>query len=369
MKKVLNIVPYQYLPFFSGGQKFIAQFNQSLAEQCVLHVAGTGDNDASLAKNYSFYRLLKKSRSRYLDISSFFRIKKLIKEQEIDTVIIEHPYLGWLGWLLKKSCKIQLIVHTHNIEYERFRTLSKSWWSVLKLYESWVLRKADAVFCISEEDRQWMIQQLQLKPEKCLLVPYGINQKSMPLDKQQCKELVCSKHGFNPQHSLLFFNGLLDYEPNLDALHIILEQINPLLLQSSLQYNILVAGKRLPAELNELKAWKSQHIHYAGFVDDIELYFKSADLFLNPVQSGGGVKTKMIESIAFGTTVISTKSGAIGIEENVCDGKLVTGADNDWINFTTAIVDNSKTSTETPAAYYGFYYWENIIKKIISSLA
>lgn len=369
MKKILNIVPYQYLPFFSGGQKFIAQFNQSLGEQSVLHVAGTADNDASPAESYTFHPLLKKSRSRYADLSSFFRLKKLIKEQEIHSVIIEHPYLGWLGWLLKKSCNIQLIVHTHNIEYERFRTLGKSWWPLLKIYESWVLRKADTVFCISEEDRQCMIHQLRLEPAKCILVPYGITQKFMPLDKQKCKELVCSKHGLDPRHSLLFFNGLLNYKPNLDALKIILEQINPLLQQSPLQYNLLVAGKHLPPEMNELKEWKNLHIHYVGFVEDIELYFKAAGLFLNPVQSGGGVKTKMIEAIAFGTTVISTRSGAIGMEETVCNGKLVTVADNDWVNFTKAIIDNSNTSTETPAVYYGFYNWENIIKKIIPSFA
>ena len=66
--------------------------------------------------------------------------------EQIDTVIIEHPYLGWLGWMLKMSCNIQLIVHTQNIEYERFRTLGKSWWPVLKFYESFVLRQADKVF-------------------------------------------------------------------------------------------------------------------------------------------------------------------------------------------------------------------------------
>ncbi|HLO37239.1 MAG TPA: hypothetical protein VK173_01990, partial [Lacibacter sp.] len=76
MKKVLNIVPYPYLPYFSGGQKLIAHFNHYLGEQCLLHVAGTADNDAALANTYSFHRLLKKSRFRYADIGSFFRLQK-----------------------------------------------------------------------------------------------------------------------------------------------------------------------------------------------------------------------------------------------------------------------------------------------------
>ncbi len=369
MKNVLNIVSYPYLPYFSGGQKLIAQFNQYLGEQCSLHVAGTSDNDSTFAKNYTFHSLLSKSRLRYADLRSFFRLKKLITDQQISTVIIEHPYLGWLGWLLKKACKIKLIVHTHNIEYERFRTVGKSWWPLLKFYEEWVLKQADAVFCISEEDRTWMIEKMGLSSGKCILVPYGINQQQNPIDKKESKALVCVKHGFDPSHQLLLFNGLLDYKPNLDALKIIIEQINPLLLQSTMQYNILITGKRLPAELNELKASNKDHLFYAGFVDDIDLYFKAADLFLNPVQSGGGVKTKMIEAIALGTTVVSTVSGAAGIDKTVCGDKLITVDDNDWTNFVKAIVENSDAASPTPDAYYKSYYWGNIIRKILPVLS
>ncbi|MBP6687083.1 MAG: glycosyltransferase family 4 protein [Lacibacter sp.] len=369
MKKILNIVPYQYLPYFSGGQKLIAHFNHYLGEQCVLHVAGTTDNDVSLTKTYSLHPILKKSRFRYADIGSFFRIKKLIKEQKIDTVIIEHPYLGWLGWMLKVSCKIKLIVHTHNIEYERFRTLGKSWWPLLKFYESFVLRQADQVFCITENDRQWMMSRMNLQAEKCIVVPYGITQKQMPDDKQQSKQQVCNRHRLDAAVPLFLFNGLLDYKPNLDALMLILEKINPLLQQKNASYNILVTGKRLPAELNELKAWNQQHVHYAGFVDDIDLYFKAADLFLNPVQSGGGVKTKVVEAIACGTTVISTSTGAIGIEHTVTGEKLSIVADNDWAAFSEAVLQYANKQIDTPAAYYNYYNWYHIAYNAIDSIS
>jgi polysaccharide biosynthesis protein PslH len=365
MKKVLNIVPYPYLPYFSGGQKLIAHFNHYLGGQCVLHVAGTTDNDAALADTYKFHPFLKKSRFRYADIGSFFRLQKLIKKEQIDTVIIEHPYLGWLGWLLKATCKIKLIVHTHNIEYERFRTLGKSWWPVLKFYESFVLRQADKVFCITEDDRQWMINNMKLQADKCIVVPYGITQKQMPADKLHCKNALADRHHFDPQHALFLFNGLLDYKPNLDALNVILEQINPRLLKSNIQYNIIITGKRLPAELNELKEWNNVHVHYAGFVDDIDFYFKAADLFLNPVQSGGGVKTKMIEAIACGTTVISTETGAIGIERSVTGEKLIIVSDNDWNGFADAVLKHAQQQTETPAEYYKYYNWQHIAETVV----
>lgn len=368
MKKILNIVPYQYLPYFSGGQKLIAHFNHFLGEQCELHVAGTDDNNQSQVETYTFHPLLKKSRLRYADFSSCKRLEQLIQKEQIDTVIIEHPYLGWLGWMLKRRSRIKLIIHTHNIEYDRFRTLGKSWWPFLKLYESSVLRSADMVFCISEEDRQWMISRLKVVPSKAIVVPYGITQAQMPDDKISCKAKLCKKHGFDPSLPLLLFNGLLDYKPNLDALKIILEKINPLLQQSSIHYNLLITGKRLPAVFDELKAWNSQHVLYAGFVDDIDLYFKGADLFLNPVQSGGGVKTKMIEAIAFGTTVVSTETGAVGVEPSVTGEKLVLVKDDDWNAFADAILHNVSRTIDTPPEYYQHYHWQQIAKSVIRQI-
>ena len=164
----------------------------------------------------------------------------------------------------------------------------------------------------------------------------------------------------------LLFNGLLDYKPNLDALMTILKQINPVLFEyPNFKYKIIICGKRLPAELNELKGYANKNIIYAGFVHDIEMYFKGADLFLNPVQSGGGIKTKMVEAIAFGTTVITTETGAVGIHRDICGKKLVVLPDNSWNDFARAIVANAGNSDVTPGSYYDFYYWGNIVKKIL----
>ncbi len=96
------------------------------------------------------------------------------------------------------------------------------------------------------------------------------------------------------------------------------------------KYKIVICGKGLPNEMNNLKSYANKNIIYAGFVDDITAYFKAADIMLNPVLSGGGVKTKMIEAIAFGATVVASKTGAAGIERSVCGNKLSIVDDNDW---------------------------------------
>lgn len=364
MRKVLNIVPYPFLPYFSGGQKLIAQFNTHLGEHCELHVAGTANNDAQLAKNYTIYPFLQKSRLRFFDVTAFFRLKKLIQTKGIDTIIIEHPYLGWLGWMLKKATKTRLIVHTHNIEYERFRTVGKPWWKILQWYETAVLRSADRVFCISDEDMQWMIDKMQVNAEKCVLVPYGITAEAVPTDKVLCKKQVCTQHQIDPSKKILFFNGLLDYKPNTDAVKTIIEKINPLLLQSNIAYHILIAGKRLPESFNELKQWNNVNISYAGFVDDIDFYTKAADVLLNPVTSGGGVKTKMIEALGMNTTVVATATGASGVKKELCGEKLVVVPDDNWQIFVEAILSASVQEHTTPEAFYNMYSWKKITQRV-----
>ncbi len=94
-----------------------------------------------------------------------------------------------------------------------------------------------------------------------------------------------------------------------------------LLEQKDFRYKILVCGKGLPYFFNDLKDYADKNIIYAGFVDDISAYFKAADIFLNPILSGGGVKTKAIEALAMNCTVISTELGAMGIEKKVCGRK------------------------------------------------
>ena len=365
MKKILVIAPYQYLPYFSGGQKSIAQFLDYLGRETDLTVIGVAENDSSLVKSYNHIALLKKSFLRYMDLSLVSKLTSFIKKEKFDAIIWEHPYYAWLAGVIKKRTGIKTLLHIHNIEYQRFRSTGKWWWWILKGYEKWFFRKADQILFVSPEDKKFAIEKWRIKAEKCIEVAFGVEVSEYPPDKEKCKQAVKTKHAISDNEKILLFNGLLDYKPNLDALLIILKEINPLLLQHlGFRYKIIICGKRLPPELNALKEYADKNIVYAGFVDDIEIYFKAADLFLNPVQTGGGIKTKMVEAIAFGTTVITTETGAMGIHRNICGKKLIIVPDNDWGSFTEAIIENADNREITPTPYYEYYYWGNIVKKV-----
>ena len=107
--------------------------------------------------------------------------------------------------------------------------------------------------------------------------------------------------------------------------------------------------------------YKDKHIIYAGFVDDINIYFKGADIFINPVIDGGGIKTKLVEAMGYNCSVISAKSGATGIPAEVMGAKMKIIEDTDWETFANEVI-NLQTGEQTPATFFKHFYWDNIAK-------
>lgn len=369
MRKILCIAPYQYIPYFSGGQKYIAEFTRHLARKTALTVISTGDNKPGQEDTYIFLPYLGKQRTRYIDIGLVWQLHSLIKKNKYDAIIWEHPYYGWLAMTIQWLTGIYTIIHTHNIEYQRFRSMGKWWWSILKAYEKGTLRNADKIFCITEEDRQVMIKEFGIHRENTCLVTAGIDGVSYYPEKLSFQQLIKQRYGISEETRLFLFSGLLSYKPNEDAVLFIRDKLVPKLeAEKSFPFKIIICGKGLnPIYKNETDP-KNQHFIYTGFVEDISEYVKAADLFLNPVITGGGIKTKVIESIGFNTTVISTLSGATGVKKDVCGNKLVVVPDGDVQSFTKAIVEFADDHSETPPEYYQYYQWENIIGQAIESL-
>lgn len=367
--KIVSIIPYKILPAKLGGEKGIAVFNEYLARQVELVGITTGNNDPALARGYKLLNILSNSRSRYINISLYFEVRKILRRERADYLLIEHPYYGWLAWMLRRTMNIKLIVHSHNMEYMRSKSIGRKWWKTLKWYERWTYKLADKVFFISEDDREFATRELGIDPGKSMAVTYGIEQSAIPSDLEQGRAKVEQLHGIQPDEKILLFNGALYHSTNYDALRVILDEINPFLLEEpNFKYKILVCGKGLPDFFNELRDYAGKNIIYAGFVDDISLYFKAADIFLNPILSGGGIKTKAVEALAMNCTVVSTELGALGLLKEVCGDKLHVVHEGEWKRFSDLVILSSQRNDQTPESFFEYYYWENIIRRVVKWL-
>ncbi len=363
---VLVLVSYHFLPAKMGGQKGIASFCNYFANYVNLVCVSTENNDGKEAKNYTLLNILSNnSLKRYTNVLYFFTLKRLIKQYNITHLQIEHPYYGWLAILLKHCTGVKLIIHSHNIEALRFKSIGKWWWKILWHYEKITHQQANYNFFISDEDKAYAIANYALQPSTCITATYGIDWNTIPSDEQKiaAKKYVQQKHNILPSEKILLFNGTFDYAPNANALQLLLYQILPLINQSnSGNYRLLICGKRIEQSILETT---HNNTLIVGFVDDIEPYFLATDIFLNPVVDGGGIKTKLVEALGYNMPVISFSNGAIGVPTNLNNGQLTIIEDGNVLDFAQAVNTSLVTEhTNTISAnYFNYFYWDNIAKR------
>lgn len=363
---VLGIVSFKVFPAQMGGQKGVANFYSHLAKQAKVVLAVEKKNIPT-ANDYTVLPFLYHHKWGFANLRYVFRLRKLIKQEAIDVLCMEHSYMGWLGILLRWLTKKPFIIHSHNIEAHRFRDMHKPLWRVYLWYEKWVHGKADHNFFISQEDMVWAVIHYRLAKEKCTVITYGtdIMQAITGNERNICRQQLITENQLDASTRLFLFNGTLDYLPNTDALRIIISELLLLLHAKKIMFRIFVCGNRLSEQWQKvLRSYPD--IIYKGFVDDISLYFKGADCFINPVTLGSGIKTKLIDALAYDQTCISARSGAKGIPQEIAGEKLVLVDDYDWQGFAdNMFIQSSRTLQNVPAAFYQFFNWDLITRKAL----
>ena len=368
---ICSIVSYKIYPAVIGGQKGIALFYKYFSRLFPVTIISTKNNEAPEQLTGDFLPILSNSRTRYINPILILKLRNIIKEKDITHLILEQPFYGWLGVLAKWFFRIKLIVHSHNIESLRFKSTGSWWWGILWHYERFVFRHANICFFISEEDRNYAIEKYKLKENRCHIITYGFDFNNPPTDeeKSEAKKSILIKHNILSTDKILLFNGTLDYKPNLDAVNYILQQINPILTsRQDFNYKIIICGKNLPQQYNELIEYKKNNIVYAGFVDDISIYFKGADIFINPVTDGGGIKTKLVEALGNNLFCISTTEGAYGVPVSITGNKLKIVSEKNWEMFAKAIIESNPNDGQINEKFFNHFYWKNIAEKAKSAI-
>ena len=363
MTHALGIVTFKIFPALMGGQKGVALFYKYLAKQLSVSVAVSIENDSKEAQAQGITSIptLFPNRRIYANLARLFKLEALVKSLHADVIIIEHSYPAFIGLWLKRRTGKPFIIHSHNIEALRFRQMGRSWWHTYLNYERWMHQQADFNFFISEEDQAFAFKEFGLRTDKCAVITYGIEQKRLPQKEE--KEALRSRLGLPTAELLFLFNGTLDYTPNITAVEGIVSHLIPHLVNELPPFKMIVTGNRVPKKLVNLMEQHPQ-VLFRGFVQDIDVYYQAADLFLNPVINNSGVKTKVIEALANNCTVVSFAAGASGIPQEVCGEKLHLVDNGDYHDFAQKITEVlKKERTNTPQTFYDTYNWDNIAQK------
>lgn len=366
---ILGIISYMVFPSQMGGQKCVEGFYKQVSTQTKLLLAVSRRNRKDSIPNVQTYNFLFDHWKGPLNIFFIVRLFRLIRKHKVDIIIIEHSYFGWLGLLLRFFTGKKLVIRSHNIEAYRFMDLQRPFWKMYYRYERFVHHNADHSFFITDEDHSYALISWKLDPLKCSVVTYGVSLDSVILNlKPTLRKRLLDYFNIPANCTLFLFNGTLNYTPNTDALHVIVYELLPRLRNYHLSFRIFICGKNLSLQWKKVLQEQPELI-VPGFVDDISVFMSGTDCSINPVTLGGGIKTKLVEALAYHQTVITTQTGSKGISYQLTGQKMKVIPDYDWELFANAMNNfNPYQQGNTPAPFFERYHWPAIVDKALVSL-
>ena len=349
--KVLSIVWYNVLPAKYGGQHAIASFNQALGKQLELVCLCSSDNQPDTNLSYKLLPLLKPGKRSLFSRDTFSTIRQTIIQEQPNCIIVEHPYLALAVQQLASLSDAKVIVRSHNLEYERFKTIGKWWWPFLYLFEKRAHQKADVSVFITEQDKQKAIFTFGLDPQKCVYFPPIIERIHLG-NKQSAQSVIKAKHGIPENHQLLLFAGTLDYLPNAEAVTFIYEQLVPLLAIHHKPYHIIICGRNHYPNFQYLNNFYHPNVTNAGEQLSMEEYYAAADVFINPVQKGGGIQIKNLTALQHHLNIVVYEKILDASVYDVATNKCFVVKEFNPEVFLAQIEDALKNKKPTPETFF-----------------
>ena len=141
---------------------------------------------------------------------------------------------------------------------------------------------------------------------KAVLVPNGVNLENVLFTSKQDKIKLKKSLGLETEKIVVFMGSW--HQPNIDAVKDIFK-----IAEKTPRYRYLIIG----SVGGYFAAGKTPaNVGFAGVVDDQEkqLCLALADVALNPMGTGSGTNLKMLDYMAAGIPVVSTRVGARGLD-------------------------------------------------------
>ena len=277
---------------------------------------------------------------------------KVIKEKKIDLILAESNWAGVHALILHILCGTPYVLNEQNAEYIRWKRMDKRMGGVVKFLEKYCCRYAKKVLCVSEIDKDF-ISNLGIDRGKIRVIPNGVDTSQFFPNSEQ-RFQIRQKYKIPMDTPVLLFSGSLSYLPNRQAIGIIYTSLLNVIHDELPRIKFLIVGANPPHE------YEHETILYTGAVDRIEPYINASDVVIAPLVSGGGTKLKIIEALACGKYVVTTKVGAEGLEDEKL--KHYLRVVDDWDQFSLEVIRILKQSNKTITRidFMSHYSWDRI---------
>jgi glycosyltransferase involved in cell wall biosynthesis len=233
-------------------------------------------------------------------------VDRLLRDHRFDLVLLDNLCTGEYGRLAKEQGhRVPVVLRAHNVEhallasglrYRREKALeTRARIHRLRAMESNLARYCDLTLAISDVDRAHLAA---LNP--------GFPVETIPaiVDTEHYRPAAA-----RPTGKELVFIGGLRWFPNLDGVGWLVREVMPRVLARHPDAHLTVIGEHPPARLVPC----GPGVSAVGFVPDERPLVARARAVVAPIRVGSGVRIKIVNSLAMGKAIVSTRVGAEGI--------------------------------------------------------
>lgn len=258
---------------------------------------------------------------RFLSTGFESRLLEVLREEPPAVVILESVFMVPYLPAIRSATGALAVLRSHNVEHQIWDGLARverpgpkrlylrHLARRLRDYEVSTLNDVDAVVPVTPEDARVYRQLGATIPLH--VSPVGIETNDYP-----------DRTGHGDPLTLVFL-GSLDWTPNLDAVRWFLGSVWPLLRRAIPGARFHVGGSNPPPGLEG--TLRAEGARFLGRVHDARDFLASGAAMVVPLLAGGGVRVKILEAMALGVPVVSTRLGAAGIDAR--DGEEILLAD------------------------------------------
>jgi glycosyltransferase involved in cell wall biosynthesis len=128
----------------------------------------------------------------------------------------------------------------------------------------------------------------------------------------------------------LLWLGGLDWWPNREALEWFAQHIWKQLQKNRPRVSLTLVGRGT----DRLRDLSGENVRRLGFVKDLSAVFDETDLLIAPIQSGSGVRVKVIEALSQAVPCLGTPLGVEGISPQ---GIYCVDSPQEWLRVLSSV--------------------------------
>jgi glycosyltransferase involved in cell wall biosynthesis len=171
-------------------------------------------------------------------------------------------------------------------------------WPLLKRYEGALCRQFDAVTAVTEEDRALLIE--AGAQDDITVIPIAIDTDEQALVNRR------------PSAPHIVHIGTMYWPPNINGITWFLDHVYPLVKREVPDVRCTLIGSRPPESITR-RAQDDRTLTVTGYVEDPLPFLEDASMMVVPLQAGGGMRVKILNSLSQGIPMVSTWVGCEGI--------------------------------------------------------